>query len=65
MRFPNASDFVPAKFSKNIQNAPREVLFNRQLMLSAIIYATAAIPASMLLNIPTGSLEMSLTMVFY
>ncbi|KAJ5214942.1 hypothetical protein N7468_010621 [Penicillium chermesinum] len=40
------SALVPAGYGKAIHNAPREVIFNRQLMFSAIVYATAAIPAT-------------------
>ncbi|KAI1613516.1 general substrate transporter [Exophiala viscosa] len=35
-----------ASFGKRIQAAPREVIFNRNLILTTILYASAAIPAT-------------------
>ena len=46
MRFLNFSKLSLANYGKAIRSAPREVVFNSQLILSAIIYAMAAVPAS-------------------
>ena len=35
-----------ANYGRAIRNTPREVVFNRNLILSAILYAMSAIPAS-------------------
>lgn len=35
-----------ADYGKKIRSAPREVVFSRTLLLSAMMYATAAIPLS-------------------
>lgn len=37
-----------ANYGKAIRGAPREVIFNRQLLLSCVLYAMSAIPASKL-----------------
>lgn len=35
-----------ANYGKAIRSAPREVIFNRNVILSAILFAMSAIPAS-------------------
>ena len=40
-------DRIPlAVYGKNIREAPREVIFNRNVIFSAMLYATGAIPLS-------------------
>lgn len=46
MHFLKASQLSLAKYGKAVRSAPREVAFNRHLLVSAIVYAMAAVPAS-------------------
>lgn len=38
--------FTLAKYSRNIKSVPREMIFNKYLILSAMLFATAAVPQS-------------------
>lgn len=46
MNFLKAPKLSLANYGKDIRSAPREVVFNRHVILSAIVYAMAAVPAS-------------------
>lgn len=40
------SDSTVARYARAIKNSPRELIFNRRLLVSAALYATAGIPIS-------------------
>lgn len=40
-------DFTLAKYGRNIKSTPRELVFNKQLIFTAMLYATSAVPLSM------------------
>ncbi len=42
------SESTLAKYGRAIRTTPREVIFNRNLILSALLYAMAGIPLCML-----------------
>lgn len=41
-----------AEYGRKIQSAPREVILSRNLLLSCVMYATAAIPLSKSIQFP-------------